>query len=112
MPDHCVYQVAVNKVLVSFQHGQLNPPYSVINFTESKTALSIQRSLLPGDFLRRQYVSIPLIMLVTCHHRRSSLTTCCPSRAQYAVLTKELDIQEVFLVIGFSMGGQQVYFSG
>ncbi|KAF8235982.1 homoserine acetyltransferase [Tricholoma matsutake] len=31
-------------------------------------------------------------------------------RAQYAVLTKELDIQEVFLVIGFSMGGQQAYY--
>lgn len=33
---------------------------------------------------------------------------CCPSRAQYSVLTKELGIQKVFLVIGFSMGGQQV----
>ncbi|KAG6911138.1 hypothetical protein DXG01_003878 [Tephrocybe rancida] len=31
------------------------------------------------------------------------------SRAQYDVLTKKLGVQEVFLVIGFSMGGQQVF---
>ncbi|KAL0575740.1 tyrosyl-tRNA synthetase [Marasmius crinis-equi] len=30
-------------------------------------------------------------------------------RAQYAVLTKALDVREVFCVIGFSMGGQQAY---
>ncbi|KAH9948945.1 homoserine O-acetyltransferase [Amylocystis lapponica] len=31
-------------------------------------------------------------------------------RAQYAVLTKQLGIQKVFCVIGFSMGGQQAYY--
>ncbi|GLB37448.1 putative alpha beta hydrolase fold [Lyophyllum shimeji] len=31
-------------------------------------------------------------------------------RAQYAVLTQKFGIQEVFLVIGFSMGGQQAYY--
>ncbi|EIM81315.1 homoserine acetyltransferase [Stereum hirsutum FP-91666 SS1] len=31
-------------------------------------------------------------------------------RAQHAVLTKELGIQKVFCVIGFSMGGQQAYY--
>ena len=30
------------------------------------------------------------------------------SRAQYAVLTKELNVKKVYCVIGFSMGGQQV----
>ncbi|KAI0084891.1 alpha beta hydrolase fold protein [Irpex rosettiformis] len=30
-------------------------------------------------------------------------------RAQYAVLTKELNVQKIFCVIGFSMGGQQAY---
>ena len=30
------------------------------------------------------------------------------SRAQYAVLTKELNVKKVHCVIGFSMGGQQV----
>ncbi|KAH0589081.1 hypothetical protein H2248_004852 [Termitomyces sp. 'cryptogamus'] len=31
-------------------------------------------------------------------------------RAQYDVLTKHLGVREVFLVIGFSMGGQQAYY--
>ncbi|KIP06992.1 hypothetical protein PHLGIDRAFT_19307 [Phlebiopsis gigantea 11061_1 CR5-6] len=31
-------------------------------------------------------------------------------RAQYTVLTQELNIAEVFAVIGFSMGGQQAYY--
>ncbi|KAI0709560.1 homoserine O-acetyltransferase [Cerioporus squamosus] len=31
-------------------------------------------------------------------------------RAQYAVLTKELNIKKVYCVIGFSMGGQQAYY--
>ncbi|KAL4251448.1 AB hydrolase superfamily protein [Abortiporus biennis] len=31
-------------------------------------------------------------------------------RAQYAVLTKELNVAKVFCVIGFSMGGQQAYY--
>ena len=30
------------------------------------------------------------------------------SRAQYAVLTKKLNVKKVYCVIGFSMGGQQV----
>jgi len=30
-------------------------------------------------------------------------------RAQYAVLTKHLDIKKVHMVVGFSMGGQQAY---
>jgi len=30
-------------------------------------------------------------------------------RAQYAVLTKKLDVKKVFCVVGFSMGGQQAY---
>jgi homoserine acetyltransferase len=49
-------------------------------------------------------------MLAACHRWFDSLTKDCPSRAQYAVLTKKLGIQKVFLVIGFSMGGQQVDF--
>ncbi|TFK92706.1 homoserine O-acetyltransferase [Polyporus arcularius HHB13444] len=31
-------------------------------------------------------------------------------RAQYAVLTKELNVKKVYCVIGFSMGGQQAYY--
>ncbi|TFK75398.1 homoserine O-acetyltransferase [Pluteus cervinus] len=31
-------------------------------------------------------------------------------RAQYSVLTKELGVLKVFLVVGFSMGGQQAYY--
>lgn len=56
-------------------------------------------------------ISRPSRMKIICTQRECSalfFSHVLRSRAQYAVLTKQLGVKKIHTAIGFSMGGQQV----